>query len=70
MAIIRYFSDLKDDKYRMKTCFHNGNVRFFPFICEIGVSGFTLPLSVKLVNSGHFNNAAKQLTKEKVIIDH
>ena len=43
---------------------------FFPFICEIGVSGFTLPLSVKLVNSGHFNNAAKQLTKEKVIIDH
>ena len=43
---------------------------FFPFICEIGVSGFTLPLSVKLVNSGHFNIAAKQLTKEKVIIDH
>ena len=43
---------------------------FFQFICEIGVSGFTLPLSVKLVNSRHFNNAAKQLTKEKVIIDH
>ena len=51
----------------METSFHTGNVRFFLFICEIGVSGFTLPLNVKLGNSGQlfiFTNAAKQMTKE------
>ena len=32
--------------------FHKGNVNFFLFICVIGVSGFTLPLNVKLGNFG------------------
>ena len=47
MDFVRYFSDVKDDKHTMETCFHNGNVRFFSLICEIGGSGFTLPFNVK-----------------------
>ena len=66
MGFVRYFSDVKDDKHTKETIFHTGNVRFFlPFICEIGVSGFTLLLNIKSGNSGElfFNNAAKQMTK-------
>ena len=37
---VRYFSNVKDDKHTMETCFYNGNVRFFIFICETGVSRY------------------------------
>ena len=38
----------------METCFYNGNVRYFLFICEVNVSGFTLPINVHSGNSGQF----------------
>ena len=52
----------------METKFYTGNFRFFSFICEIGVSGFTLPLNVKSGYSGQLISntyAAKQMTIEK-----
>ena len=61
MAFARNLLDVKDDKHTMETSCHAGNVRFFSFNCEIGVSGFTLPLNVKFGNSGKlffFTNAA------------
>ena len=42
LDFVRYFSDVKDDKHTIETCFHNGNVRFFSLICEIGGSRFTV----------------------------
>ena len=55
----------------MENCFLDSNVRFCTFICEIGVSGFILPLNVKLCNSGQLfiTNVAKQMIKEILIID-
>ena len=56
----------------METNFHTCIVNIFSFICEIGVSGFTLPLNVKSGNSGQlfflFTYAAKQMTKQKLIV--
>ena len=51
LDVVRYFSDVKDDKHTIETCFHNGNVRLFSLICEIWGSGFTLPF--KSGSSGH-----------------
>ena len=41
LAVVRYFSAVKNDKHKMESCFHNGNVNCFPFICEIEVCGLT-----------------------------
>ena len=50
----------------METSFHTCIVKLFSFICEIGVSEFTLPLNARTTLV--FTNAAKQMTKQKLII--
>ena len=62
---VRYFFDVKDDKHRMETSLHIGNVLDLKFICEIWVSGFTLPLNVKLGNSGKLFFIRKTNEKKK-----
>ena len=72
MGFVRYFSDVKDDKHTIETCFYNGNVRFFHLFWN-GVSGSSLPLKVKSENSIQlfvfFTYVPKQIIKEKLSFD-
>ena len=51
----------------METCFNIGNVTFFSFICK-NWSVWIYP-TFKIPDNSFFTNAAKQMTKEKLIID-
>ena len=66
LAFVRHFSDIKDDKHTMETCFNIGNVTFFSFICK-NWSVRIYP-TFKIPDNSFFTNAAKQMTKEKLII--